>query len=348
MYLNEEGYLGLSRNFQKFRFYNNPNIVHFYLYLMLKANFKETRKKGLRLKRGQVLYDLYFFHKELNQESDNIVEFLSKLANCSEIDITKNDKDRVITIRNYDEYTTWGRNGGIKLHRKILNWEHWKLPKVCHLFVHLILSANYRNSTVDNQQLSAGDILIGRISLSKHTGLSEMSVRSGLKKLMKTGEIALKCAKRGKYSIFTIINYSSYQEYTIEIKISQPENHIFDQTLIHMAAFYFGAPHYVDICSFEKVLELFPLFSIIARKIGSYLRKKYNLDDSEDYNFAILSCFLTLLAKEKPQFFLKKTEIFIEAELEKEPDLDFKKTFPPEFDAVFPERMRLCPLEKYL
>ena len=104
--------------------------------------------------------------------------------------------------------------GWIKLHRKLLNWEWFKSPKMVHLFLYLLLSANHEDGKWQGVEVKRGQLITGRKRISEETGLSEQTIRSGLKRLKSTNEITIKSTSR--FSLITICNYNSYNAKILE------------------------------------------------------------------------------------------------------------------------------------
>ncbi len=99
--------------------------------------------------------------------------------------------------------------GWIKLHRKLLDWEWHDDPNTLSLFIHLLLKANHKGKRWRGQLVESGQVITGRRSLSKATGLSEQSVRTSLEKLKSTREVTIKSTNR--FSIITIVKWGDYQ-----------------------------------------------------------------------------------------------------------------------------------------
>ena len=78
--------------------------------------------------------------------------------------------------------------GHIKIDRKILNWEWYSDPNVAHLFIYLILKANYKDGRWKGIIIKRGQVITGRLKASKDTGLSQMTIRTCLNKLKTTNE----------------------------------------------------------------------------------------------------------------------------------------------------------------
>ena len=100
--------------------------------------------------------------------------------------------------------------GYIRLWRKITEWEWYDDIPTKVLFIHLALKANHQPKKWKVILIQKGEILTGRLKLSKQTGLSEQQVRSAIKKLKSTGEITSKTTS--KYSIIKLINYDRYHQ----------------------------------------------------------------------------------------------------------------------------------------
>lgn len=100
--------------------------------------------------------------------------------------------------------------GWICLHRKMLDWEWFSDPSVAHLFIYLLLAANYEDKKWHGILVPKGSLITSRAHLSAETGLSEKQVRTALNKLVSTGEVASKTTN--KYTLLTVNNYSLYQD----------------------------------------------------------------------------------------------------------------------------------------
>ena len=100
-------------------------------------------------------------------------------------------------------------NGYILIHRKLLNWQWYKDSNTLHLFIDLLLDANYEDSKVGFQVIKRGQCLTSLKRMSENTGLTYREIRTSLDKLQKSGEIDKQTTNR--YSIITINKYNDYQ-----------------------------------------------------------------------------------------------------------------------------------------
>lgn len=97
----------------------------------------------------------------------------------------------------------------IKLYRSVLDWEWYDDSKMVHLFIHLLLKANYEDGKWKGIQIKRGQLLTGIFSLCQQTKISQQSLRTCLEKLKTTNEITIQSTN--KYSIITLCNYEIYQ-----------------------------------------------------------------------------------------------------------------------------------------
>ena len=97
----------------------------------------------------------------------------------------------------------------ITVDRKILKWEWYQDVKVFHLFLYLLLRANWEDGNWRGKQIKRGQLITSRSTLSKETGLTERQVRGTLDKLKTTNEVSIKATN--KFTIITICKYDTYQ-----------------------------------------------------------------------------------------------------------------------------------------
>ncbi len=99
--------------------------------------------------------------------------------------------------------------GHIKIDRKILNWEWYSDCKMVHLFLHLLVKANWVEGTWRGIKIKRGQYMTSVSKLSGSTGLSVSQIRTCLGKLQTTGEIATKMTNLN--TLITICKYETYQ-----------------------------------------------------------------------------------------------------------------------------------------
>lgn len=101
-------------------------------------------------------------------------------------------------------------DGWIKLHRKFLEWEWFKVDEMVKLFIYLLLSANFEEKKWQGVTIKRGQLLTGINSLHEATKISHQTLKTCLSRLEKTGEINKQSTN--KYTIITVCNYDSYQD----------------------------------------------------------------------------------------------------------------------------------------
>lgn len=112
--------------------------------------------------------------------------------------------------------------GWIKLHRKMVKWEWYDDHNTCRLFLHLLLTVNYKPTRWKGIELLPGQRVFGLLKLSEECGLSVQTIRTCLTRLKSTREITIKSTN--KFSILTIVKYDEYQIQEEEITIKSTNN----------------------------------------------------------------------------------------------------------------------------
>ena len=110
-------------------------------------------------------------------------------------------------------------NGWISLHRKLVDSPLFKNAQALQLWIYLLLKANHKagkvvvgNSTIE---VKRGQLLTGRKSLSKATGIQESKVERLLKLLKSEQQIDQQTFT--KYRLISITNYEAHQEVSSKV-----------------------------------------------------------------------------------------------------------------------------------
>ena len=122
---------------------------------------------------------------------------------------------------------TMDLNGFIKLHRKLVAWGWYQDYVVKDLFLHLLLTANFKATNWRGEVLEAGQLIVGTQRLANDLGFSRQQIRTALDKLKSTNEITIKTTN--KYSVVTIVNWREYQ--SNEENSNQQNNQHFNQQI---------------------------------------------------------------------------------------------------------------------
>lgn len=100
-------------------------------------------------------------------------------------------------------------NGFIKLHRKLIAWGWYQDYVVKDVFLHLLLTANFKDTSWRNTTLKEGQLVTSYKHLSENLGFSVQKIRTAIDKLKSTGEITTKSTN--KYTVITVVNWADYQ-----------------------------------------------------------------------------------------------------------------------------------------
>lgn len=112
------------------------------------------------------------------------------------------------------------KNGWIKLHRKLIDWEWYDDPNTLRLFLHILLKANHKTKKYRGVTIKPGQIMTGQDLLASELGLTRRNIRTSLTKLKSTNELTIKSSAQG--TIIQIVNYVDYQMVTSKTTSDRP------------------------------------------------------------------------------------------------------------------------------
>lgn len=101
------------------------------------------------------------------------------------------------------------KEGYIKLYRKMMKWGWYTDTNAKCVFLHLLFLAQYEACFYRGVKLDVGQAVTSIREIATQTGISVQSVRTALEHLKSTQEITQ--SPHGKFSVFTVKNYSEYQ-----------------------------------------------------------------------------------------------------------------------------------------
>lgn len=220
----DNSWIKLPRMFMNWQWYQNTNMVHLYLYLLLNANIENKLYFGISIQRGECLVSLSTLSRDTGISRDSVKRYLKKLKDTKDISYKKLSKGRIIVLLDFDKFQPVGIDepapNWIKLYRKICDWQWYQDAKMVHLFVHLMLKASIMKGSdlPDSWQLCTSLRI-----LSKETGLSLQNIRTCIGKLQRTGEITFRTLPTHLQSIITICNSGSYQTSKRQIAPMPPQ-----------------------------------------------------------------------------------------------------------------------------
>ena len=102
-------------------------------------------------------------------------------------------------------------NGFIKIHRKLVRWGWYTDNVVKCLFLHLLLTANFKENEWMGRVLKPGQLVTSYPALARDLKFSVQQIRTALAKLKSTGEVT--CESTNKYTLITVVNWEEYQTF---------------------------------------------------------------------------------------------------------------------------------------
>ena len=97
-------FIKLHRKFLNWEWYDDMNTKAVFLHLLLIANWKDTKWRGIELKAGEVIRTNENIAKELKLSTRNVRTAISRLQTTAEVTVRKEGKIRVITLNNWSKY----------------------------------------------------------------------------------------------------------------------------------------------------------------------------------------------------------------------------------------------------
>lgn len=99
-----EGWVTLHRKFLQWEWFDIPEMVKFFIYLLLMAGYSERKYRGIQLQRGQIITSTPIMMKDTKLSEQQIRTCIKRLKSTGEITCKSTNKFTIITICNYDRY----------------------------------------------------------------------------------------------------------------------------------------------------------------------------------------------------------------------------------------------------
>lgn len=100
----ENGWIKIYRSLLDWEWFKNSNMVHLYIYLIMKANSKDGRYQGVDLKRGQLLTGINAISAKTGISLQSLRTCIKRLKSTNEITVKSTNKYSIITICKYEDY----------------------------------------------------------------------------------------------------------------------------------------------------------------------------------------------------------------------------------------------------
>jgi hypothetical protein len=102
--INQQGWIKLHRQILEWEWYSDNNCFRLFLHLLLKANHKEKRFKGIELKVGSIVTSRDLLARETGLSSQQIRTALTKLISTNEITSVTSSQGTIIQIVSYEKF----------------------------------------------------------------------------------------------------------------------------------------------------------------------------------------------------------------------------------------------------
>ena len=99
--------------------------------------------------------------------------------------------------------------GYIKIHRKLKEWEWYGDTNTMRVFLHLLLSANWKETRFKNEKIGRGECVTSLANLSNDLGLMQSQIRTALNHMEMTNTITNR--RFSNYRIIKVENFDLYQ-----------------------------------------------------------------------------------------------------------------------------------------
>lgn len=106
------------------------------------------------------------------------------------------------------------KQGFLRISRNIVDWDWYTDANTFRVFMHLLLTANYKDCNYKGVEVKRGQVATSRKEIAKALRMSEQNVRTSLSHLKSTSEITSKSTN--KLTIITLCKYDSWQDLVSE------------------------------------------------------------------------------------------------------------------------------------
>ena len=121
MSYSDNEYIKLNRKIKNWEWYTDINTSHFFIYCLLKANWKDAHFQGKEIKRGSFVSSLDKMKLECGLSIQQIRTAINKLQLTGEITNKSYTKYRIITVNNYDQYQSCNKQNNKEDNKQVTN-----------------------------------------------------------------------------------------------------------------------------------------------------------------------------------------------------------------------------------
>lgn len=100
----DEGFIKLHRSILKWEWFHDDNTFKVFIYLLLNANWEDSRFRGYEIPKGSLVIGYTALSKNLGISKQSVRTAISHLKSTGEITIKSTNKFSIATIVNWDKY----------------------------------------------------------------------------------------------------------------------------------------------------------------------------------------------------------------------------------------------------
>lgn len=97
-------WIKLHRKFIEWEWFDKPEMVQIFIFLLISANYRRNEWRGIQIKRGQFVTSVAKIQEKTGLSRQTIRTCLDKLKSTNEITIETTNRYTMVTITGYDDY----------------------------------------------------------------------------------------------------------------------------------------------------------------------------------------------------------------------------------------------------
>ena len=197
----EKGFILIHRKIFEWEWYQDINTKTLFLHLLLKANHKDKRWRGLKIERGSLVTGLNTLKKELKLSIQKIRTSLEKLRKTGEVLIISTNKYSIITVCNYEAYN----NKNLRVNKRITNKQQTNNKQVT-------TTKQCNNDNNDNKEYIRASSSLSELQILWNELCTKLNkVKSNSRERHKTEQVRLKERNFEEWrEVFSILNNSEW------------------------------------------------------------------------------------------------------------------------------------------
>lgn len=106
----EGGWIKIHRSIEGWEWYGVPEVVAIWVHILVSANMKELKWKGITIPRGSFVTSMSKLSRETGLSVQQVRTCIDRLKSTSEITIKSTNKWTIVTVCKYDDYQLCEQN----------------------------------------------------------------------------------------------------------------------------------------------------------------------------------------------------------------------------------------------